>query len=101
MRGGPYTNQDGEIWIERGDGSWNQAQREAKYTLEEMGYDRVEGYVIRYAGISQKIRVTDEHEWAHGDDDGCADYQGKELDDPTFEPCCREIEAWHWYAEAR
>ncbi|HEX5016486.1 MAG TPA: hypothetical protein VFX15_02740 [Actinomycetes bacterium] len=93
---GPYVNGDGDVWIERGTAPWPRIQREAFNVLYEMGWGRADGYSMEYQGAEKDVRVSDEHEYPHGDDDGCADYQGKDYNDPGFEPCCRSIEAHHF-----
>lgn len=90
---GPYVNDDGDIWIERGSTTWPRAQREAAVTARDIGdyYS-----VSRYEGIDLDVRVSDEHEYAHGDDDACADSQDMDYDDPNFTPCCRTVAAYHF-----
>ena len=91
---GPYVSEDGDVWFERGDTSWNEARKQAKWYID--GWDR-----IVYVGIETGVRVSDELEYVHGDDDACADAQGADFDSPEFAPCCRDIEAYHFRGEDR
>lgn len=91
-----YMNDDGDIWIERGSGTWPQIQREARATLDMI--DEPEHSMV-YLGLEKDVRVSDVHEYVHYDDDGCADAQDVSLEArelPVFEPCCRTVEAHHF-----
>lgn len=96
---GPYVNEEGEVWIERGSARWPAIQREARNILDEMGYDL--DYVMRYEGIVKDARVSDENEFPHLDDVGCIEAQGEDYDASTFVPCCRTIEAHNFRAVER
>jgi hypothetical protein len=93
----PYVNEDGEVWIERGSAAWPKIQHEAYSMLDEMGWGPWDGYRREYVGIEEGVRVSDQHEYSHGDDDGCADSQNVEDSEaPGFVPCCRTITAHHF-----
>lgn len=96
---GPYVNEDGDLWIERGDVSWNRAQHEARgYLVGEMEAD-----AIRYVGKENDTRVSDEIEYVHMDDDGCADADDVDLANPPkgWKPCCRTANTYHFEAVYR
>jgi hypothetical protein len=95
-----YVNEDGDAWIERGIAPWPRIQREGFAALDEMGSDAT-NYRRTYEGIDRECRVSDVNEYVHGDDDGCADAQGIDYNDPAFRPCCRTIEAHHFRAVER
>lgn len=92
---GPYINEDGDMWYERGSATWPRIRSAASGDAWMVTDGKME-----YVGIEKDVRVSDNHEagGVHGDDDGCADSQGKEFEDPSFEPCCRTIEAYHFRA---
>ena len=77
------------FWIERGKVSWPKVLHEAANMARELGGD-----VMSYEGIVKDARVSDEQDWVHADDDGCADSQGVAFEDPAFVPCCRTVEAY-------
>lgn len=99
---GPYVNEDGDLWIERGSCSWNEAQREAKgYLVGEFSADAIE-----YVGAESGVRVSDENEYVHWDEEDCREIaedglpEGEELP-ADWRPCCRTVEAWHFRAVIR
>lgn len=60
------------------------------------------GDVMEYEGLKKDVRISDEREDPHGDDDGCADsmFEG----DPPPEgwvPCCRTVDAYEFRAVER
>jgi hypothetical protein len=83
---GPYVSNEGDVWIERGDAPWPRIQRAARMILDEMGYDEP-GYPMRYEGIEQGVRVSDNNEadGVHAEETGC--------------DCCRTVVAHHFRAE--
>ena len=89
-----YISEDGDIWIERGVAPWPRIQAEARSIADEMGdywsYDRT---VMRYVGVEEGVRVSDENEAP------CSEYP----DDPEWKPCecCRTITAHHFRAVER
>lgn len=93
---GPYINEDGDLWIERGTAPWPKVRQAACWMADEIS----DSGKVRYVGIEKDVRVSDNNEAGsvHGDDDGCADSQGVDYDDPGFEPCCRTVEAYHFQA---
>lgn len=93
---GPYVNDDGDFWLERDGTPWPKILKEAASWARELG-DPMS--VMRYDGIQHDVRVSDELEYVHMDDDGCADSQGKESDDPDFEPCCRSTTCYAFHVE--
>jgi hypothetical protein len=96
---GPYVNDEGDIWIERGSAAWPRIVREARWMADEL-LDVYPNGILLYEGIDPDVRVSDNHEagGVHGDDHGCADWQEKDRNDPAFEPCCRTIIAHHFRA---
>jgi hypothetical protein len=83
---GPYVNDDGDIWIERGSARWPAIQREAREAADEMGDYANDDMRIVYAGLVSGVRVTDEHE------EPCSIM---DPDDPLC-TCCRTITAHHF-----
>jgi hypothetical protein len=75
---GPYVNEDGEIWIERGSVSWPAARHAAADMARWLGDDRS---VAIYEGIERHVRVSDEREEPHMEAADCAG-------------CCRTIDAY-------
>jgi hypothetical protein len=102
---GPYVNEDGDVWIERGSAPWPRIQREARYMLDELGCGPSDGFVIEYLGIETGVNVSDEHEYPHHDPpDGCRDsldLEDGEEPPPGWQPCCRVIEAHHFRGDER
>lgn len=96
---GPYVNDEGDIWIERGSAPWPRVLREARSMADEI-LDTYPNGILRYEGIDHGVRVSDNHETdgVHGDDDGCADSQDMDYNDPAFVPCCRTVVAYHFRA---
>lgn len=95
---GPYVSDNGDVWIERFDVPWPRAQAEARSYLSEMGW---EDEPMDFVGVEQEVRVSDEHEYVHGDDDGCADSQDTTIEAPGFVACCRTIAAYHFRGRER
>ena len=95
---GPYVNEDGDFWLERDGTPWPRILAEAASWAHQMGdWDSV----MRYDGIQKDVRVSDELEYVHGDDDGCADAQGTTIDDPGFTPCCRTTTCYAFHVGSR
>lgn len=82
---GPYVNDEGDIWIERGSAPWPKVQREARAMADEL-IDVRPYAILRYEGIEQDVRVSDEHE--------APAMAGEE----GHEACCRVIDAYHFRA---
>jgi hypothetical protein len=88
----PYTNDDGDIWIERGIAPWPAVQREASLIAREVGdYDSI----AKYIGIEKGVRVSDEHEYPH-DEEMEDPQEAADRDMPVCDGCCRTIEAYHF-----
>lgn len=86
---GPYVNDDGDIWIERGSAPWPAIQHEAREMADVLSGWPSDTRLV-YDGIDLAIRVSDENEapcelWS--DDPPCA--------------CCRTIDAHHFRAVER
>jgi len=93
----PYINEDTrDLYFERGQAPWPRILASAKSWARQMGE---EATVAVYKGIIQDGRVSDIHEYVHGDDDGCADSQDMEYEDPKFVPCCRSAVLYHFVME--
>jgi hypothetical protein len=92
----PYVNDDGDVWIERGVAPWPVIRHWGRIMAIELGGDLSE-----YVGIEFDVRVSDEHEYSHGDDDGCADSRDTTIKAPGFVACCRTITAHHFRAVER
>lgn len=90
---GPYINEDGDIWIERGSAPWPAIQHEARQMADEMDGAWTRGSTaLRYLGISPAIRVSDHEEYP------CTDADGNfRLDCPQ----CRTIAAHHFRWEEK
>jgi hypothetical protein len=85
MSGGPYVNDSGDIWIERGAMPWPKVLLEARWMADEI-LDYYPSGVLRYDGIEEGVRVSDEYEQPHMDEESCK------------EGCCRTITAYHFRA---
>jgi hypothetical protein len=90
---GPYVNDDGDVWVERGAVRWPKAVwAEARIGLDYWDFD---GRLI-YDGIERHVLVSDEQESA------CLSAQ--EAVDEGRAPtcgCCRVIDAYHFHGEER
>lgn len=77
---GPYINDDGDVWVERGVVAWKDARREAwsvagtDWTWADVG--------MAYLGIDRGILVSDENEMPCENAPDCG--------------CCRRIDAYHF-----
>jgi hypothetical protein len=96
---GPYVNPNGpEFFFIRGEAPWPTVLKEAASWARQMGdWDSVLGY----DGISDDIRISDEHEWVHWDDESCAEHQDTTVDDPNFVPCCRTVSGYQFRVTER
>ena len=84
---GPYVNEEGDIWIERGSAPWPRIQREARSMATEV-LDFYPNGILRYEGIETDVRVSDTREAPHMfDEDRCEE-----------DGCCRTIVAHHFRA---
>ena len=89
---GPYVNDDGDVWVERGSVPWPQARREAAEAL--VGF--VGPAALVYDGIELRVLVSDREEqpcesaWE-------AEREGRS---PTC-GCCRVIDAYSFHWEDR
>lgn len=77
---GPYVNEEGDIWIERGSVPWPQARREA-WSVTDTGWTWAEVGLV-YEGIDHGILVSDENEAPCENAPDCM--------------CCRRIDAYHF-----
>lgn len=79
-----YVNDDGDMWIERGVVPWPRVLHEAADMARTIGEP---DSVALYEGIVEDVRVSDERECPHMDDDGCGG-----------EECCRTISAYAFHS---
>lgn len=77
---GPYLNEDGDIWVERGVVPWSQARREA-LSVVDTGWTWAE-VGLAYEGIQKSVLVSDENEAPCENAPDCR--------------CCRYITAYHF-----
>jgi len=84
--GGPYVNEDGDIWIEKGSRPWPRVLYEARGIVDEQLGPYPQG-ILRYEGIDDGVRVSDERESPHWDDEDCGE-----------DRCCRTVVAYHFRA---
>lgn len=80
-----YGNEAGDIWIERGSAPWPRIQHEAKASA---WFEWADDGVLRYEGIEEDVRVSDEREFPHLEPEDCPG-------------CCRTIVAHHFRMEER
>lgn len=82
---GPYVNDSGDVWVERGMVKWKDAYREASSTIGDPWFK------VEYVGIVRDVLVAD-HEEAPCEAASEAHVRGEA---PTCK-CCRTIEAYHF-----
>lgn len=94
----PYVNPNGpEFWLVKDGTPWPKVRHEAAIWARELGGD-----AAAYEGIKTDARISDETEWVHGDDDGCADSQfGGDEPPEGWVPCCRTVVAYEFRAVER
>lgn len=83
---GPYVNEEGDIWIEKGIMPWPRVLSEARWMVDEQLGPYPQG-ILRYEGVQDGVRVSDVREYVHYDDEDCGD-----------EKCCRTVTAYHFRA---
>lgn len=77
---GPYLNEDGDVWVERGSVPWPKALREA-WSVVDTGWTWAD-VGLAYEGIQRGVLVSDENEMPCEDAPACK--------------CCRLIDAYHF-----
>ncbi len=93
---GPYVSDNGDIWIERGSAPWPAILAEARSMADEI-LDYYPSGVLRYDGIQSNVRVSDEHEYPHGEDlEEPEEALDREME--VCNGCCRTITAHHFRA---
>lgn len=86
---GPYVNDDGDIWVERGSVPWPRARHEA-WNVADTGWTWAAVGLV-YEGIQHDVLVSDGHEMP------CeAAYEAKQRGVAPTCGCCRLIQAYHF-----
>ena len=86
---GPYVNEDGDVWVERGSVPWPKARREA-WSVVDTGWTWAT-VGLAYDGIEHNVLVTDEYEMP------CeAASEAKQRGEAPTCGCCRLIDAYHF-----
>jgi hypothetical protein len=94
MMSGPYVNDDGDIWVERGAVPWPKARVEARSVIDWMYWATSDRLV--YEGIDRHILVSD------GNEAPCESaYEADRRGEAPRCDCCRVIDAYHFRTEER
>ena len=86
---GPYVNDDGDVWVERGSVPWPRARREA-WSVVDSGWTWA-AVGLAYEGIDRAILVSDEEE---APCESAYEAHGRGEAPPCG--CCRVIDAYHF-----
>lgn len=78
--GGPYVNDNGDVWVERGSVPWPKARSEA-WSVVDTGWSWAD-IGLAYMGIARDVLVSDQHEAPCEAAPDCG--------------CCRRIDAYHF-----